>query len=220
MVLLLLSIFTFLLAGKRVETKVKNSEWKRIKSGNEITTSSRWIALQSNNQIKEIKAEVFVQAPKDKLLDIIQSGVYTSEWMSMVDNYYVKQGISQNQWESQLILNLFWPLSKNSLEIDNNLLNNCEDSCFIIFRSKKASILNKTINPSAYQFDGCWELIQAGNNRTKVILKTKWNKRNILPHWLISTIFSDVMFNSLNKFKKLSEEKYKTESNFIAATAP
>ena len=118
MVLLLLSIFTFLLAGKTSDNNSKNTEWKRIKSRKEVMTSSRWIVMQGNVQIKEIKAETYIHVQKDELLEIIQSGIYTSEWMSMVENYYSKQGISQNQWESQLTLSLFWPLSKNNLGIN------------------------------------------------------------------------------------------------------
>lgn len=216
MVLLLLSIFTFLLAGKNADSKQKNTRWKQIKNRHEILISSRW--SNTSIQFKEIKAETYIRLPKDKLLEIIQSGVYTSEWMAMVENYYVKQGISKNQWESQLNLNLFWPLSKNNLEINYNLLNDCEDSSFIMFSSKKVSVLNKTVKPGVYQFRGSWELIPLSNNETKVILKTKWDKKNVLQQWYFSPIISDGMFTSLKNLKHFSEEKYNTERLSLAAT--
>lgn len=219
MVLLLLSILTVLLAGKKADDNAKNTEWKRIKSRRGITTSSIWITSEDNSRFKVTKAETCIHVPKDKLLEIIQSGIYTSEWMSMVDNCYVKKGISQNQWVSEVTLKLFWPFSNNNLEIDYSLLNEDENSTIIMFQSKTASLLNKRVKSKAYQFRGTWELVPEINGTTKVILKIRWDKSNALHYLYISPIISEGIFNSLRKLKKLSEEKYKTESIFLAATA-
>ncbi len=208
--LLLLSIFIFILAGEKASSNLKESEWQYIKSTHDVKSFLRQKTLDNNTKVKEIKAEACIQVPKDKLLNIIQSGIYTSEWMSGVDNYYIKNKISRDQWESELSLKTLWPLSNVNLCMNYNVLSNYNSSV-IYFKSKEASFAKFDIHPETYQFNGSWKLIFLNKYSTKVVLTTEWNENNVLRYWCITPIISESLTDSLKKLKRLTEEKCNTK---------
>lgn len=92
-------------------TTVASTDFKMVKSENDITIYTRWIPVNETRSARQLKAEFFIPEPVDQILSVLRDDTHTTSWMRNTKTYYRVKTMDQRQWYSYVQFAVPWPLS-------------------------------------------------------------------------------------------------------------
>ncbi|MFB6317454.1 hypothetical protein [Saccharicrinis sp. FJH54] len=179
------------------------SDWKTAKESDGIVISYRWINISDTFKTREMKTVLFIDATPETIIKQFKSDEKLNYWTAGSRNCSVLQH-KDNQWITHTTYDMPWPFTSNDLitryrAVISDAYTTLTMECIPDFIPVQPDV-SRIKHYSAY-----WILKPQQNGGTKVEFCTVSFTRPLFPRFIQDPVLQDIMIDSMNKFRKLSE---------------
>ncbi len=177
-----------------------STEWKVVKSKNNIQISYRWVTSKEEKSAREMKTVFILDANISSIINQVNDASNLKKWSKTIDKCSVELH-SPSQWETYTLYKLPWPLKSKDLVTKSELIETDTYSIIktISYPNSKPSVKNCN---RIYSYSDEWKLIPLFDNKTKVVIKSISYDKVTFPRALTDPIIQNKMIASIKLLKK------------------
>jgi hypothetical protein len=191
-------LFLFLLTINKVAA---NAHWELEldKEGIRVYTQ-----LDENSPYKQIKVITTINAPLERVMDILLDFSDYEEWMNDVDESYLLNKLDSNYYVF-IHEDVAWPM-QNRYQVSKMSIQKALSRAKVRFKSVPNFIEKRTDAIQIKQFEGYWELDGRITHQCTLEYVLIQNPGGYVPPWMTNLYAIENPFNSVHKLKKMAED--------------
>jgi hypothetical protein len=151
-----------------------------------------------------LKAEFFVNAPFEKIVQLIKDGKTTAQWMKNTKSYYIIKAIDQDNWYSYVQFSVPWPFNNQDCIIKYEVPAPNAFSKYVIRFSGVPDYLPeyKKVTRISHM-EGVWRLLYLGKNSTKIEYEIFSKQAPSFPRWITDPIIQNNLISTMDAFRTM-----------------
>ncbi len=189
-----------LLVFMTAAAQTKKSEWTLANSRNDVNISYRWVFLETDQKIREMKTEFFIKSDVNSILKQFTNSTYLKKWQNAADECKITKS-SDEKWKTYMSFSLPWPLKNKDLVMENQLVKS-EKYWMIKMNSTPKSEPVYKGKSRINSLESEWKFIPQKNGTTKVIYTTLTYDQPEFPRSITDPIIQKKLFQSIELLKK------------------
>lgn len=181
------------------------AEWQLAKSSKEIALFYRWVELENNTEIREMKAEFTIEAEISTILQQFLSEESYMKWAAGIKHCNIDL-YNDSLWYTHTVMNYPFPFRKKDL-ITKHLVEHNNESTSILIEAAPDFKAETSGIERMKNYYGSWNFIDKGNGITNVDYRMLSYEKPVLPRVVQDPVIQRISINSFAELKKMAEKK-------------
>jgi hypothetical protein len=179
-------------------------KWRLAREDAGIKIFTRWVNVDSNLKVRQLKGEMIVDHPCAHVAGFISDDDIAAQWLNRALEHKRLKSTGQNEWITYTLFNLPWPFENQDL-VAKNLMYRSGESIIIKIDGVPEYIPEKQGVSRIEKFEGLWRLTQLENNKTKVEYTIVTKSKPLAPRWITDPIINNNFWTTMNNLQKMLE---------------
>ncbi|MFV0305002.1 MAG: hypothetical protein ACK5IC_05945 [Moheibacter sp.] len=184
-------------------SQTTKSEWSLAKRQNEVEISYRWIYLNNNTKIRQMKMEFFIDTDINSILKQFTNSSNLKKWQNLAEECEISKS-SNNQWNTYMRFDLPWPLKSKDLILTNQLVESEKYTSILMKSMPKSKPIIEDVN-RINSLESEWRFTPKKDGKTKVVYTTLTYDKPEFPRSLTDPIIQKQLFQSIELLKKYAQ---------------
>jgi hypothetical protein len=185
----------------------QNTDFVLIKQDHNINIYAKWIKVDDTRSARQLRAEFFVNASFEKIVNVIKDDKRTTQWMKNTKTYYIIKTFDQNNWLSYVQFSVPWPFKNQDLIIKYDIPMPDAFSKYEIRFSGVPDYLEKNKNITRIShLEGVWRLMYLDKTKTKIEYEMFSRQAPAFPRWITDPIIQNNLISTMKAFREMVEK--------------
>ena len=187
--------------------KQQNTDFVLIKQDHNINIYAKWIKVDDTRSARQLRAEFFVNASFEKLVNVIKDDKRATQWMKNTKTYYIIKTFDPNNWLAYVQFSVPWPFKNQDLIIKYEVTTPDAFSKYEIHFSGVPDYLEKNKNVTRIShLEGVWRLMYLDKNKTKIEYEMFSKQAPAFPRWITDPIIQNNLISTMKAFREMVEQ--------------
>ncbi len=188
-----------------VQAHAQNGEpdWRKIKDEDGILVYS---ATVSGSDIIKVKTEIIIDAPLERIRQILDDAAQRHQWIPYLDHSKILQPISDTQRLEHSLFDAPWPASNRDFVYRIRLQRKQNDQLVFWMKSEQTPLMPEQAGiVRAELVESIYTLTRLQPQRTRVELVFHADLKGWLPVWIINIVQRALPFRMLKNLRTRAE---------------
>lgn len=185
----------------------QNTDFVLIKQDHNINIYAKWIKVDDTRSARQLRAEFFVNASFEKVVNLIKDDKQATQWMKNTKSFYIIKTIDRNNWLSYVQFSVPWPFKNQDLIIKYEIPT---PDAFSKYEIRFVGVpdyqeKNKNVTRISH-LEGVWRLMYLDKNKSKIEYEMYSRQAPAFPRWITDPIIQNNLISTMKAFREVVEK--------------
>jgi hypothetical protein len=201
-------LFMFFVFSFAVTSSLRaQSGWQLAREQDGIRLYVRWVDAGENRKVRQMRAEMQVNATAGDLLTLLRDDENGADWVNRAAEFYHFDRRDDFLWHTYTELSIPWPFSNRDMVTRNELRVQPETGAFRIdLRGAAGHLPPRKNTVRILHFEGAWEVTPSGAEQARVSYEIVTKSDSFLPRSITDPIVEKGFISTMAKLRAIATD--------------